>query len=126
MNVRRLAAIDMYGSRGTTRRRWVILAEFLVGVVVMVTWGVWLLASTRGPGSRALGLWLTGAGLNYAPLSAYAIALMRPGALDAELAGASIDGELRRYTVLQLWVFIPLSLVVLAIRDVLAGRRARG
>ncbi|MFF0153474.1 hypothetical protein [Micromonospora sp. NPDC005203] len=126
MNVRRLAAIDMYGSRGTTRRRWIILAEFLVGVVVMVTWGVWLLASAHGLGSRVLGLWLTGAGLNYAPLSAYAIALMRPGALDAELAGASIDGELRRYTVLQLWVFIPLSLVVLAIRDVLTRPRARG
>ncbi|MEU7590557.1 hypothetical protein AB0A95_30240 [Micromonospora sp. NPDC049230] len=126
MNVRRLAAIDMYGSRGTTRRRLIILAEFLVGVVVMVTWGVWLLGSAHGLGSRALGLWLTGAGLNYAPLSAYAIALMRPGALDAELAGASIDGELRRYTVLQLWVFIPLSLVVLASRDVLAGQRARG
>lgn len=116
----------MYGSRGTTRRRWIILAEFLVGVVVMVTWGVWLLASAHGLGSRVLGLWLTGAGLNYAPLSAYAIALMRPGALDAELAGASIDGELRRYTVLQLWVVIPLSLVVLAIRDVLTRRRARG
>ncbi|MEU8288204.1 hypothetical protein AB0C01_28110 [Micromonospora sp. NPDC048905] len=126
MNVRRLAAIDMYGSRGTTRRRWIILAEFLVGVVVMVTWGVWVLASAHGLGTRVLGLWLTGAGLNYAPLSAYAIALMRPGALDAELAGASIDGELRRYTVLQLWVFIPLSLVVLAIRDVLTRRRARG
>ncbi|MEU4473987.1 hypothetical protein [Micromonospora sp. NPDC023888] len=126
MNVRRLAAIDMYGSRGTTRRRRIILAEFLVGVVVMVTWGVWLLASAQGVGSRALGLWLTGAGLNYAPLSAYAIALMRPGALDAELAGASIERELRRYTVLQLWVFVPLSLVVLALRDGLTGRRARG
>ncbi|MEV7989608.1 hypothetical protein [Micromonospora sp. NPDC085948] len=126
MNVRRLAAIDMYGSRGTTRRRWIILAEFLVGVVVMVTWGVWVLTSAHGLGTRVLGMWLTGAGLNYAPLSAYAIALMRPGALDAELAGASIDGELRRYTVLQLWVFIPLSLVVLAIRDVLTRRRARG
>ncbi|MEU7613353.1 hypothetical protein [Micromonospora sp. NPDC049204] len=126
MNVRRLAAIDMYGSRGTTRRRWIILAEFLVGVVVMVTWGVWVLTSAHGLGSRVLGMWLTGAGLNYAPLSAYAIALMRPGALDAELAGASIDGELRRYTVLQLWVFIPLSLVVLAVRDVLTRRRARG
>lgn len=116
----------MYGSRGTTRRRWIILAEFLVGVVVMVTWGVWVLTSAHGLGTRVLGMWLTGAGLNYAPLSAYAIALMRPGALDAELAGASIDGELRRYTVLQLWVFIPLSLVVLAIRDVLTRRRARG
>ncbi|MFE0526920.1 hypothetical protein ACFW0V_04915 [Micromonospora parva] len=48
---------------------------------------------------------------------------MRPGALDAELAGVDIDRELRRYTVLQLWVFVPLSLVVLAIRDALARRR---
>ncbi|MFC5925032.1 hypothetical protein [Micromonospora vulcania] len=125
MNVRRLAAVDMYGSRGTTRRRWIILAEFLVGVSLMVTWGIWLLASSSGLGTRVIGLWLAGAGLNYAPLSMYAIALMRHGALDAELAGVDTDRELRRYTVLQLWVFVPLSLVVLAIRDTLARRRAR-
>ncbi|MGC4868924.1 hypothetical protein ACLQ3B_26190 [Micromonospora sp. DT53] len=125
MNVRRLAAIDMYGSRGTTRRRRIILAEFLVGVVLMVTWGIWLLSSSNGLGTRAFGLWLTGAGLNYAPLSIYAIALTRRGALDAELAGVDTDGELRRYTVLQLWVFVPLSLVVFTIRDILARRRAR-
>ncbi|MGW5560542.1 hypothetical protein ACWER9_25380 [Micromonospora sp. NPDC003944] len=125
MNVRRLAAIDMHGSRGTIRRRRIILAEFLVGVVLMVTWGGWLLASTDSFNTRAFGLWLVGAGLNYAPLSLYAIALTRPGALDAELAGVDIDRELRRYTVLQLWVFVPLALVVLAIRDALAGRRTR-
>ncbi|MEW2430718.1 hypothetical protein AB0877_22140 [Micromonospora sp. NPDC047644] len=71
------------------------------------------------------GLWLVGAGLNYAPLSLYAIALTRPGALDAELAGVDISGDLRRYAVLQLWVFVPLALVVLAIRDELARRGAR-
>ncbi|WP_433133513.1 hypothetical protein ACQPWW_16030 [Micromonospora sp. CA-240977] len=125
MNVRRLAAIDMYGSRGTIRRRWIILVEFLVGVVLMVTWGSWLLASTNGFGTRALGLWLVGAGLNYAPLSRYALALMRPGALNAELAGVDAGGELRRYTVLQLWVFVPLALVVFAVRDALARRRTR-
>ncbi|MEU8210526.1 hypothetical protein AB0B85_15150 [Micromonospora sp. NPDC049044] len=125
MNVRRLAAIDMYGSRGTTRRRWIILAEFLVGVVLMVTWGCWLLASANAFGTRAFGLWLVGAGLNYAPLSLYALALMRPGALDAELAGVNTDGELRRYTVLQLWVFVPLTLVVFAIRGELARSRTR-
>ncbi|WP_285794869.1 hypothetical protein [Micromonospora sp. NBRC 107095] len=30
--------------------------------------------------------------------------------------------ELRRYTVLQLWVVVPLSLVVLSIRDAVAHR----
>jgi hypothetical protein len=48
MTVRRLAAIDMYGTRGTTRRRRIILAEFLIGVVAMVAFGVWLLASSFG------------------------------------------------------------------------------
>ncbi|MEH1167338.1 hypothetical protein V6V47_18325 [Micromonospora sp. CPCC 205539] len=125
MDVRRLAAIDMYGARGTIRRRRIILAEFLVGVVFMVTLGVWLLASSSGVGGRAFGLWFVGVGLNYAPLSAYAIALTRAGALDAELAGVDTTRELRRYTILQLWVFVPLSLVVFAIRDALTRRRAR-
>ncbi|MFG1894317.1 hypothetical protein ACGFIP_09905 [Micromonospora zamorensis] len=124
MNVRRLAAVDMYGTRGTARRRRIILAEFLVGVVAMVSLGIWLLASSSSLGGRAIGLWLTGAGLNYAPLSLHAIALMRPGALDAELTGVDVDRELRRYTVLQLWVFVPLALVVFAARDALARRRA--
>ncbi|MEU4399419.1 hypothetical protein [Micromonospora orduensis] len=122
MDVRRLAAIDMYGTRGTVRRRRIILAEFLGGVVVMVALGSWLLASTSGSGTRLVGLWLVGAGLNYAPLAGHAIALTRPGALDAELAGVDTDRELRRYTVLQLWVFVPLSLVVFAVRDTLTRR----
>ncbi|MBM0274860.1 hypothetical protein [Micromonospora tarensis] len=91
----------------------------------MVTWGGWLLASSDGFATRTLGLWLIGAGLNYAPLSLYALALIRPGALDAELAGVDTGGELRRYAVLQLWVFVPLALVVFAVRDALARRGAR-
>ncbi|MET7668236.1 hypothetical protein [Micromonospora luteifusca] len=125
MNVCRLAAVDMYGTHGTRRRRLIILAEFLVGVVAMLTLGIWLLASSDGLGGRAIGLWFIGAGLNYAPLSVYAIKLMRPGALDAELAGVDIGRELRRYTVLQLWVFVPLSLVVFDLHDTLSRRRAR-
>jgi hypothetical protein len=117
MNVRRLAAIDMYGTRGTARRRRIILAEFTAGVVVMVVFGLWLLTHAHGLGGRVLGIWLIGAGLNYAPLAAYAIALSRPGALNAELAGVDTRQELRRYGVLQLWILVPLSLAVLAIRD---------
>ncbi len=51
------------------------------------------------------------------PLAAYAIALSLPGALDAELAGVDTGREIRRYSVLQLWIFVPLSLVVLAARS---------
>ncbi|MFE2070405.1 hypothetical protein ACFXDH_49960 [Streptomyces sp. NPDC059467] len=112
MNVRRLAAIDMYGTRGTTRRRRIILAEFTVAAVALVAFGVWLLMRATGPGSSVLGAWMFAAGLNYIPLAAYAVVLSRPGALDAELAGVDTDRELRRYSILQFWIVVPLSLVV--------------
>lgn len=125
MDVRRLAAIDMYGTRGTVRRRRIILAEFLVGAVAMVAFGIWLLTSSFGLGSRVLGLWVIGAGLNYVPLAVHAINLTRPGALDAELAGVDTGRELRRYGVLQLWILVPLSLVVFTARDALYRRKSR-
>ena len=100
MNVRRLAAIDMYGTQGTGRRRRITLAEFVAGVAVSVAFGTWLVAYAPGSGSRILGIWMIGAGLNYAPLAAYAIGLSRPGALSAELAGVDAGRELRRYSVL--------------------------
>jgi hypothetical protein len=52
---------------------------------------------------------MIGAGLNYALLAAYATALSRPGALSAELAGVDTGRELRRYSVLQLWIFAPFA-----------------
>jgi hypothetical protein len=123
MNVRRLAAIDMHGTQGTTRRRRIILAEFVAGVAVLVAFGIWLVAYASGLGDRIFGIWMIGAGLNYAPLAAYAIALSRPGALTAELAGVDTGRELRRYSVLQLWILVPFSLVVLAVTTT-AIRRA--
>lgn len=122
MNVRRLAAIDMYGAQGTARRRRITLAEFVAGVAVSVAFGTWLVAYASGSGGRVLGIWMIGAGLNYAPLAAYAIALSRPGALGAELAGVDTGRELRRYSVLQLWIFVPLSLVVLAVHTAVIRR----
>jgi hypothetical protein len=123
VNVKRLAAIDMHGARGTTRRRRIILAEFVAGVAVPVAFGIWLAADASGLGGRIFGIWMIGAGLNYAPLAGYAIALSRPGALSAELAGVDTGRELRRYSVLQLWILVPLSFVVLAVRTT-AIRRA--
>jgi hypothetical protein len=81
-----------------------------------VTLGTWLTIEASGPGTRILGIWLIGAGVNYAPLAAYAILLGRPGALEAELAGIDTGQELRRYSVLQLWILVPLSLVAMTAR----------
>jgi hypothetical protein len=112
----------MYGTRGSTRRRRIILAEFVAAAVALVVLGIWIVAHASVPGGRLLGIWMIGAGLNYAPLAAYAIALSRPGALNAELAGVDAGRELRRYSVLQLWIFVPLSLVVFAARTAFARR----
>src|SRR5215472_4197024 len=62
VNVRRLAAIDMYGTRGTPRRRRIILAEFTIGAAVMVVFGARLVAVSSGAGGRVLGIWILGSG----------------------------------------------------------------
>ena len=77
MNVRRLAAIDMHGTKGTARRKRIVLAEFTAALGVTVALGAWLVIGASGLGTRILGIWLIGAGLNYAPLAAFAISLSR-------------------------------------------------
>ncbi|GAA3390468.1 hypothetical protein [Cryptosporangium minutisporangium] len=83
LDVRRLAAIDMWGSAGVRWRRWVILAEFLLGVVGAGALGV--VANSSGGQRAVLGYWLIGLAANYVPLSAHAVSLIRPGALESEL-----------------------------------------
>lgn len=124
MTVRRLAAVDMWGTRGTIRRRRIVLAEFLVGVIALVGLGLILLSASADPSGRALGLWAVGAGLNYVPLAAHALSLGRPGALDAELAGVDTGRELRRYAAIQFWILVPLALVAIELHDLVRRRRA--
>jgi hypothetical protein len=121
MNVRRLAAIDMHGARGTMRRRRIITAEFIGGTIIAVAFGIWQLCAVDSPGGQAFGAWIVGAGLNYAPLAGYAIMLSRPGALEAELEGTDTVREMRRYSLWQFWAVVPLALVGFAVRD-LVGR----
>jgi hypothetical protein len=116
VDVKRLAALDMYGARGTARRRRLVLAEFAGALAVMIALGSWFVAGASGLGPRVLGIWVIGAGLNYGPLLAYAIALSRAGALEAELAGVDAGRELRRYSALQLWILVPASLVIMTAR----------
>ena len=123
--VRRLAAIDMHGTRGTVRRRRIILGEFITAAIGIPAFGLWLMTASPALGGRLLGGWIIGSGLNYLPLAGYAIALYRPGALEAELAGVDVHQELRRYGILQLWIFVPLSLAVLTLRGAWWSGRLR-
>jgi hypothetical protein len=113
VDVKRLAAVDMRGMHGAVRRRRVILAEFIGGAIGITVVGTSLTASASSAGGMVFGLWVLGMGLNYVPLAVYAIRLARPGALDAELASVDVPRELRRYSLLQLWILVPLSLVAL-------------
>jgi hypothetical protein len=116
MDVRRLAAVDMHGARGTTNRRRVILAEFSLGAVGGAAFGLWALTSWGGAVGVVAGLYLLGLAANYAALALHAITLARAGALDAELRGVDIRAALRDYTAKQFWVFVPGLFAVLAVR----------
>jgi hypothetical protein len=113
MDVRRFAALEMSGNRGELRRRRIVVGEFVVCLLATLGIGGWLLATDRVLGDRIFAAWLVGVGLNYAPLTGYGLLLSRPGSMDAELAGVDRPAQRRRYAVLQFWVLVPLSLLVL-------------
>ena len=110
-NVRRFAAIDMYGTAGTRRRRRIVLLEFVVGTAALLLIGVVLLIH----GGWLWAAWLIGCGLNYGALAGHAVTLYPPGRLEAELAGADVGAELRRYSVAQLLLFVPGLVAVVAV-----------
>ncbi len=117
-DVRRFAALDMFGTAGTRRRRRIVRAEFIVGTV-----GLFALEAVQlADGGWLLGDWLTGAGLNYLPLAVHAVDLWPPGRLEAELAGVDVRAELRRYGWLQLLLLLPL---VVAVVGAAQARRRR-
>lgn len=115
VDVRRLAAVDMHGVRGTTIRRRVIVAEFLLGAIGGIGIGLFLLLTASAAEGVVVGIWALGIGANYVPLALHTLSLRRPSDLRAELTDADIRDELRRYTRSQLWVFAPFIFVGLAL-----------
>ena len=120
LDVRRLAAVDMYGRRGGRRRRRLILAGFVLAAIDIPLLGLAIVLAASSAPRVLLGAYLIGVGLNYVPLALHAICLSRAGRLDAELAGA----ELRRYTAQQLSIAIPLLVLILGAAQFTATRRA--
>jgi hypothetical protein len=117
VDVRRLAAVDMHGLRGTSLRRRVIVAEFVLGALGGVALGVLVAATGSSLGFRLFGAWIAGACLNYVPLSIHAISLLPERRLERELAGVDVPAELRHYTKAQLWIAVPLLFVALDLRQ---------
>jgi hypothetical protein len=124
IDMRRLAAVDLYGRRSTKRRRRLILAEFVLAAIDVPLLGQAILLAASSTPRVLLGAYLTGVGLNYIPLALHAIPLSRAGKLDAELADADAEAELRRYTAKQILIGIPLLLLILGTAQFAASRRA--
>ena len=118
LNVRLLAAVDMWGTRGSRKRRGIIRVEFWVGAIGCILLGGVTLATTNGGWGLVLGAWLVGVGINYIPLVVSAESLSKPGALERELEGADIGKELRRAGTRQLWIAVPLAVAIASV-----GRR---
>ena len=121
LDVRRLAALDMWGTAGSLRRRTLIRAEFVVGAVGCTALGIAALSSAGSALWLAVGIWLVGAGANYVPLALYAHSLSSPGRLEAEIGGGDVRAELRRAGIRQFWIAVPFAVAVAA----LAAERAR-
>jgi hypothetical protein len=114
-DVRRLAALDLHGLAGRRWRRRVIGAEFLFGAIGCLILGIWLAATVTTVAPLLLGAWIAGVGVNYLVLTWQAAALWRRGALAAELSGADVRDDLRRYSYLQFWIVVPILFAVLAL-----------
>jgi hypothetical protein len=124
IDVRRLAAVDLYGRRGAKLRRRLVLAEFVLAAIDAPLLGVTILLAASSARWILFGTYLIAIGLNYVPLALHAISLSRPGKLDAELAGVDVGAELRRYAAKQFFLVIPLLVLILGAVQAAVSRRA--
>ena len=122
-DVRRLAAVDMWGTAGSRRRRRLIRAEFVVGSLGCVLLGSLALASSANGVWLLIGVWLVGAGVNYIPLALYAQVLSRRAHSSPEMRDTDLRRELRRAGVQQLWIAVPCAVAIAALAQ--ERRRAR-
>jgi hypothetical protein len=115
LDVRRLAAADMWGTAGRPRRRRLIRAEFAVGAVGCLLLGVFAMFTASDTTWLLVGAWLVGIGFNYVALFIHAQSLSRPGALEAELRGVDHRSALRKAGLQQLWIAVPLAVAIAAL-----------
>ncbi len=119
MNVRRLVALDIYlhGPR-------FIMLEFGIGTPVILGVGVALAVA----GVWSLGVYLFLTGVNYIPLLMYATSFARSGTAKVEVAENLARNKhlVRKYSLQQLLLFLPLVVALLAIWQVVGRDSAIG
>jgi hypothetical protein len=112
--VRGLAAIDiaLLGYR-------LIYAEYLVGVILALALGVFILIRSHSIGQFALGAYLACLGINYVPMLIYTIAIGSEHNAQAEIADELADlgkkKAMSRYRRVSLLLLVPLAVPVIAV-----------
>jgi hypothetical protein len=118
INIRKLVALDitLHGSR-------FILFEFGVGTPAIILIGSSIMLMDR---LFILGLYLLLTGINYVPLLLYAIVISRKGSAKSEVEyGLAHDKHyVRKYSLQQVIIFIPLSVLLIAVAQELSQIRA--
>jgi len=113
-SVRRFAALDMHGLSGSTRRRRLITAEFILGTVALGLFAALLLAND----SLVWGLIVLGVGLNYACLAICAVQLFPAGRLARQVEGVDLRAEARHYAFAQLLLLVPGLILLVFVAEV--------
>lgn len=122
VDIRRLAAVDLYGVAGTRFRRSIITAEFIIGMVAGIAVGIAVLVSSDGLLWRLFGAYVATACSNYIPLTLHALSMARLRTLQPELAGADIGRELRTYSKRQFWLAVPFLFLVIGVPQAMGNR----
>ncbi|MFI5404588.1 MAG: hypothetical protein ACHQYR_02550 [Candidatus Gagatemarchaeaceae archaeon] len=116
VNVRRLVALDitLHGPR-------FIMAEFGIGTPAIIAVGTTLTLS----GPLILGIYLVLTGVNYLPLLIYTVVIVRKGSAQAEVVEDLARNKhlVRKYSVQQFLLFLPLVVFLMAVWQELGQNR---
>ena len=116
IDIRRLVALDisLHGPR-------FIMIEFGVGTPAIIAFGLFVIHT----GQQVIGAYLLLTGINYVPLLTYAILIVRAGSAAREIeAGMAADRHyVRKYSTQQLMIFVPLLVLLLAVKQELTSHR---
>jgi len=119
INIRKLVALDisLHGPR-------FIMVEFGVGTPAIIAFGLFVIYT----GQHVLGAYVLLTGINYVPLLVYALLIVKARSAAKEIEGGmSVDRHyVRKYSTQQLFIFVPLTVLFLAVGQELTKQSQDG
>ena len=119
INVRKLAALDLY-----FRRPGLILFEFGFAVFGFGALGTVAILLRKSPAEAATGMYLLFLAIDYVPLLIYGLRVRRRQAVQKELANelADLERAKMKYGVQQMLLLVPFFIPILSLSQELRGK----